>query len=279
MAGSGFWSGAAVVTGAGSGLGAAMVDRFAAEGMAIVALDIDGERVEAKAAEVRAAGGKAIALRLDVADRASLEAAAKAAGEAFGSVNVLCANVGVQVFGAAERLTDKDWRWALDVNVMGLANTVQVFLPLIRAASGNRRIVVTSSSSAIAPGVRLAAYITSKFAVVGYGEALRMELAAEGIGVSVLFPASMATRHTESSNLARPAALGESVILPDDIQAMMASRKMAAAVPMVDPEYATRHLLEEMAADRRYIVTHGDYREALRERCDDLIAALERAQS
>jgi len=84
MAQSGFWQGAAVVTGAGSGLGAAMVERFAGEGMGIVALDIDGARAEETAAKVRQAGGKAIAIGVDVADRAALDKAAKAAGEASG---------------------------------------------------------------------------------------------------------------------------------------------------------------------------------------------------
>jgi NAD(P)-dependent dehydrogenase (short-subunit alcohol dehydrogenase family) len=277
MAQSGFWQGAAVVTGAGSGLGAAMVERFAGEGMGIVALDIDGARAEETAAKVRQAGGKAIAIGVDVADRAALDKAAKAAGEAFGSVNVLCANVGVQQFGAAERLSYEDWRWVLDVNVIGLAQTVSAILPLIRAASGNRRIVVTASSGVLAPGVRLGAYATSKFAVMGYGETLRMELAGEGIGVSVLFPAGMSTRHLESSKLARPAELGESVTMPDDIAAMMDSRKLDNVIVQT-PQFATRHLLEELEANRRYIITHGDFRTELRDRCEDLMSALERAQ-
>jgi NAD(P)-dependent dehydrogenase (short-subunit alcohol dehydrogenase family) len=118
-----FENGTAVVTGAGSGLGAAMVDRFTSQGMSIVALDIDGERAEQKAAAVRAGGGQARSMRVDVADRSALDAAARLANDAFGGCTVLCANVGMQQFGAIERLTEQDWRWVLDVNVMGVVNT------------------------------------------------------------------------------------------------------------------------------------------------------------
>jgi NAD(P)-dependent dehydrogenase (short-subunit alcohol dehydrogenase family) len=273
-----FWTGAAVITGAGSGLGAAMAARFAEQGMAIVALDIDGDRAEQTAQGVRDRGGRAIALRVDVANRAEVEAAAKATKEAFGGCNVLCANVGVQQFGAVDVLTDNDWRWVLDVNVLGVVHTVNAFLPLLRASQGNRRVVVTASSSVLVPGVRLGAYITSKFAVMGYGETLRMELASEGIGVSVFFPAGMSSRHLESSVAARPAELGPSVLKREDIDVMMASRKMDTASHMVTPEHAVRNLLEELEADPRYIVSHGQYRNELVERCDDIVAAFDRAQ-
>ena len=273
-----FWTGAAVITGAGSGLGAAMAARFAEQGMAIVALDIDGGRAEQTAQAVRDRGGHAISLRVDVAARAQVEAAAQAAKDAFGGCNVLCANVGVQQFGAVDVLTDNDWRWVLDVNVMGVVNTVNAFLPLLRASAGNRRVVVTASSSVLVPGVRLGAYITSKFAVMGYGETLRMELASEGIGVSVFFPAGMSSRHLESSVAARPAELGPSVLKREDIDVMMASRKMDTATHMVTPEHAVRNLLAELEGDPRYIVSHGQYRSELVERCDDIVAAFDRAQ-
>ncbi len=274
-----FRGGVAVVTGAGSGFGAAMAQRFADAGMSIVALDIDGARAEQTAEALRASGGKAIAAKVDVADRASLEAAAKAAQDAFGACHVLCANVGVQQFGALDRLTEQDWRWVLDVNVMGVVHSVNAFLPLMRQTAGARRILITSSSAALTPGVRMGAYTTSKYAVTGYGETLRMELADEGIGVSLAFPAGMITRHLESSAQARPAELGKSEMRREDIDVMMASRKMETTSHVATADYATRHILADLAANERYIITHGEYREQLLANHADVMRAHDRAQS
>ena len=109
----------AVITGAGSGLGAAMAALFAGAGANVVLLDMDGERAEAQAAELRAKGADCMAMRVDAADMASLQAAADAVRQKYGAAHVLCANVGVQQFGALDRLTEDDWRWVLGVNVAG----------------------------------------------------------------------------------------------------------------------------------------------------------------
>lgn len=278
MAKSGFWSGAAVITGAGSGLGASMAKRFADVGMAVVALDIDGARAEETAAALRAGGGQALGLQVDVASRADLERAAREAVDAFGPITVLAANVGVQQFGAIDRMTEAEWRWVMDVNVMGTVNTVAAFLPHIRAAHGNRRIVLTASSSVFVPGARLGAYIASKFAVQGFGETLRIELADEGIGVSVFFPAGMASRHLESSQLAKPGAIAGPVVSQEDIDFMLASRKIDETSHVATPEHATRNLIAELTANPRYIVSHGKYRAEMAERLDDMLAAYDRAQ-
>jgi short-subunit dehydrogenase len=157
-----------------------------------------------------------------------------------------------------------------------VVNTVATFLPLLRRRSGQRHILLTASSSVLAPGVRLGAYVASKFAVAGYGETLRMELAHEGIGVSILFPAGMDTRHLESSALARPPELGPSLVMPDDIDAMLSSMETQSTT--ATPEYATRNLLASLAANERYIITHGQYRDQLSDRYDGYLRALDRAQ-
>src|SRR5690348_3755501 len=198
----------AVVTGAGSGLGAAMAHEFAGAGTA--------------AALAEEFDVPTTAWRVDVGDPASVAAAAKHVRSTLGGCAVLCANVGVQQFGAADKLTEQDWEWLLNVNVKGTVRTVREFLPLLRAGSGFRRIVFTASSSALAPGVRLAGYQTTKFAVMGFAETLALELRDEGIGVTILFPGGMMTRHLESSALARPSELGPTETAPDDLEAMLA---------------------------------------------------------
>ena len=263
----------AAVTGAGSGLGAAMCRRFAEAGLAVAALDIDQAAAATTATTLAAELGVATtSARVDVGDAASIAAAAVHVDGALGGCDVICANVGVQQFGAIERLTDDDWTWIVEVNVLGTVRTVAAFLPLLRRRAGFRRIVLTASSSVLLPTERLGAYQTTKFAVLGYGETLRQELAAEGIGVTVVFPAGMMTRHLESSARARPAAKGEWVMLPDDIDVMMASGSMGPD-DIATPEHATRHLIADLLADEPYLITHGGYRAAYHER----LAAFERA--
>ncbi len=268
----------AVVTGGGSGLGSAMCREFAQAGMAVAVLDIDENAAEQAAASL----GKdfpvdAAAVRVDVGDTESVQAAATTVEAILGGCDVLCANVGVQQFGAIDRLTEDDWTWVLNVNVLGMVRTVAAFLPLLRRRDGLRRIVLTASSSVLSPSVRLGAYQTSKYAVVGYGVTLRGELADEGIGVLVLFPAGMSTRHLESSALARPADKGEWVILPDDIEAMMASRKVGSD-HVVTPEHAVRNLLVDVLANEPFTITHGGYRDDYRRRLATIEAAFDRME-
>jgi NAD(P)-dependent dehydrogenase (short-subunit alcohol dehydrogenase family) len=269
----------AVVTGAGSGLGAAMARAFAEAGMAVAALDIDLGSAETTAATLAKEHGlPTMACRVDVGDAASVAEAASEVASTLGGCDVLCANVGVQQFGAIDRLTEQDWQWVLGVNVMGTVRTVREFLPLLRARSGWRQIVLTVSSAALAPGVRTGAYQASKFAVMGYGETLRLELAPEGIGVSMVFPAGMMTRHLESSALARPAELGASVTLPDDIETMLAASPMRAD-DVVTADHAVRNLLRDVLANEPYVLTHGTYRARYNARRDAIEAAFDRMEA
>jgi NAD(P)-dependent dehydrogenase (short-subunit alcohol dehydrogenase family) len=269
----------AVVTGAGSGLGAALARLFARNGMAIAALDIDeGSAQQTANALGEELGVKTTALHVDVGDAESVAAAARHVEAVLGGCDVLCANVGVQQFGALDRLTEQDWRWVLDVNVLGTVRTVREFLPLLRARTGWRRIVLTASTSVLAPAVRMGAYQASKFAVMGFGETLREELAGEGIGVTVLFPGGMTTRHLQSSASARPARLGASALRQEDVAAMLAHRPVGDG-DVVSPDHAIRHLLDDLIADRPYVVTHGSHRPAYEERCAALDAAQDRMEA
>lgn len=268
----------AVITGGGAGLGAAMGHVFGEAGAAVAVLDIDGGAADQTAADIAERHGvPTTSVRVDVGSAESIEGAAAHVAEALGGCDVLAANVGVQQFGAIDRLTDDDWRFVLDVNVLGTIRTVRSFLPLVRTAEGYRRILLTASLSALAPAVRMAAYQTSKFAVMGFGETLRHELADEGIGVSVLFPAGMITGHLQSSADARPPHLTATGASDDDLTAMLDHRPVGES-DIATPEHAVRNLMADLDADVPYIVTHGSVRADYLERHRDMVAALDRME-
>ena len=267
-----FAGGTAVVTGGGSGLGRALAHRFADEGMHVVVADLDVGNARTVADELP----QASAHRVDVGDPASIQELADAVGSVEGDLQVLCANVGVQQINTLDALSADDWRWLVGVNVLGTVATVDAFLPQLRAASGLRRILLTTSTSATYAAPRLGAYTASKYAVLGYGETLRLELAAEGIGVTMLLPGGMATTHLASSAAARPAAIGPSGTTDDDIAAISAATVLGPD-DIATPEHASRHVVEALIEDRPYLVTHGSTPAAIRERFEAITTAFARA--
>ncbi len=198
----------AVVTGGGSGIGQGMVVAFAQAGMHVVIADIDLPAAEKVAAEASALGVKALAVATDVTKRGSVEALAERVYGELGAAHLLCNNAGVAVFGQLDAMTDHDWRWVLDVNLEGVVNGLQAFLPRMKAQSGEKHIVNTASVAGIAAFAGLGVYVATKYAVVGISESLRAEGESYGLGVSVLCPGVVRTRIFESERI-RPAALGE----------------------------------------------------------------------
>lgn len=267
-----FAGGAAVVTGGGSGLGRALAHRFAGAGMHVVVADIDVENARSVAAELP----RASAFRVDVGDLASIRELADAVRDIERELRVLAANVGVQQINTLDDLSPDDWRWVIEVNVLGSVGTVDAFLPQLRAASGMRRVLLTTSTSATYAASRLGAYTASKYAVLGYGETLRLELAAEGIGVTMLMPGGMATTHIQSSAAARPAALGPSGTTDDDLVAV-GTAMVQKPDDLATPEHAARHVIDALIEDRPYLVTHGSTPAAVPERFAAITTAFARA--
>jgi NAD(P)-dependent dehydrogenase (short-subunit alcohol dehydrogenase family) len=268
----------AVVTGGASGLGAAMARVFADAGADVAVLDIDEAGAADTAASIAGSGVNTTSARVDIGDTASVVTAAEHVRVTLGGCDILCSNVGVQQFGAIDQLTEQDWSWVINVNVLGTVRTVREFLPMLRAGTGIRRIVFTASSSVLAPSVRLGAYQTSKFAVMGFAESLREELASEDIGVTILFPGGMITRHLESSVLARPAELGESVLDEADVNAMIAHQPMGEG-DLVTADEAIRNLLADLEAGEPYVLTHGSYRPIYEQRHAAMDAAFDRMEN
>jgi NAD(P)-dependent dehydrogenase (short-subunit alcohol dehydrogenase family) len=267
----------AIITGGASGLGRALGDRCAARGMDVALLDLDGDRARAEAiALAEGHGVTAVGLGVDVSDAGSVGAAAADIEVRFGAADLVVSNVGVQLFGAVEAFTDDEWRWVLDVNVIGSARVARAFLPLLRRAT-SPRLVFTTSSSILDPASRLGAYQASKYAVWGLAETLRLELAGDGIDVAVVFPSGMTSRHLETSEAAQPEHLRRPVGSDDDFNAMVASNPTMATM-LATPEDAARRVVDAIVDGERYIITHGDLTGAVASRAALFTAAAEAAR-
>src|SRR5439155_25915535 len=126
----------AVITGAGSGIGRGCAVAFAEAGMNVVVADIDEQSASVVAAEIEKLGTKAVAVQTDVADRTAVEALADAAWSAFGAAHLLHNNAGVSLFVRMEDLTDEEWAWTISINLGGVVNGIQAFLPRFKALDG-----------------------------------------------------------------------------------------------------------------------------------------------
>jgi NAD(P)-dependent dehydrogenase (short-subunit alcohol dehydrogenase family) len=243
----------AVVTGGASGIGRALAQRFAADGMRIVLADIEAEPLAQTVAELGADGAEVVGVVADVASAADVEAVRDRALEAFGAVHVVCNNAGVGgggIVGAPLAL----WEWTIGVNLMGVVHGVHTFLPLL-LEQDEGHIVNTASLAGLGGVAGLGIYCTTKFAVVGLSESLHHDLAARGsaVGVSVLCPGFVQTRIGESSRNAPP-ALEEWVAGPEAQATIQFANALAAAgIPPPDVADAVRDAIVD---GRFYVVPH-----------------------
>ena len=247
----------AVVTGGASGIGRALIQRFAREGANVVVADLDDAGMAAVAGEAQALGVKALAVRTDVADLAQMQALAARAFEAFGAVHVLCNNAGVAMWGGLESATHRDWQWVLGVNLWGVIHGIETFVPRMIAGGEGGHIVNTASMAGLIASKGLGVYNTSKYAVVGLSETLAKDLKPYRIGVSVLCPLGVQTQIRQSERN-RPAALRNE---RDEraAPAELIGRSLA-------PETVADMVLAAIHANELYVITHDESLEPLRRR-------------
>ena len=183
------------------------------------------------------------------------------------------AAAGVRVQSMAEDLSRADWEWVYGVNVFGTAALVRRFLPQLRRST-DARILITASTSALYPCSHMSAYVSSKYALLGYTETLRMELADEGIGVTAMLPGPMATTHLASSEAAKPDIAGHPVHTPDTIAVIA----QGAGGETIDADTATRNVLDDLAKKRPYVITHHVHTEPIEARYAEIRQAFELAR-
>jgi NAD(P)-dependent dehydrogenase (short-subunit alcohol dehydrogenase family) len=250
----------AVVTGAASGLGRAMAERFAAEGMRVLLSDIDRDGVREVAMALSEAGSDAHAVVTDVSRAEDVERLADEAFARFGAVHVLCNNAGVVKNARSWALTLDDWEWVLGVDLWSVIHGVRAFVPRMLAQGDAGHVVNTASMAGLLPMPKLAAYATAKSAVVALSESLQHDLDAEGadIGVSVFCPGFIATRITDSARN-RPASLA-------DTASSIGPRTASGVHPTMTAEEAAGQVVDAVRARRFWILTHPEYRDVIQQR-------------
>ncbi len=260
-----------MVTGGASGIGRAMVDRFATEAMNVVVADIDASAVDATVAELVAAGHRAVGVRTDVSRVDEIRALADATLDAFGAVHVVCNNAGVVVGGRLEDLTDEEWHWVVDVDLWGVVNGVRVFLPLIER-QGEGHLVATASTSGLVAPPFIAPYSVAKAGVVALMEALRRELDARqsSIGASVLVPGPVNTALLQNPQ-SRPGSVGPQSDTAEGREFVRASGAYLATTGK-DPADIADLVVDAIRANRFWILTHPEWGEVLRRRVDAISA-------
>lgn len=191
----------ALVTGAASGIGRASALAFARRGAALALCDVSEKGLEETATAARALGVDVLAQRVDVAQADEMQAFADAVHARVPAVDVLMNNAGVGLGGGVLDTTLADWRWIVDINLMGVVHGIHCFAPaMVRAGRGGHVVNVASMAGYVASST-LPAYVATKFAVVGLSESLREELAPHRIGVTAVCPGVINTPIVQSSRM------------------------------------------------------------------------------
>jgi len=263
----------AVITGGASGLGRAMAERFAREGMCIVLADVEPNALARAEAEMKAGGAKVVGVRTDVSKAAEVEALAQKALAAFGAVHLVANNAGVAPLGNAWENSVADWEWTLGVNLWGVIHGVRVFTPIMLAQGGEAHIVNTASVSGLISPPGSAMYNVTKHAVVTLTETLYHDLALKKapIGCSVLCPAYVPTGIVDSERN-RPATLqNPAQEKTAEQQAREAMLRKAVTSGKLSAQDVAQKVFEAARDGRFYILTHPRIKPSIQWRMEDIL--------
>ena len=240
----------AVVTGAASGIGRALAVRLAQEGASLAIADIKAPALDETAQMLRPAGGSPVKVTthvVDVSDKERVAAFAREVVEAHGRASLLINNAGVGLFGTVDQLSIEDIEWLMGVNFWGVVHGVKHFLPILRRQPQAHIVNISSVFGIVSPAGH-SAYVASKFAVRGFTEALRHELAGSPVKVSVVHPGGI---KTNIANNARPGAGA-------DQAAVERERAIFNIAARTSPDTAADRIVRGMLRDEERILVGAD---------------------
>jgi NAD(P)-dependent dehydrogenase (short-subunit alcohol dehydrogenase family) len=264
----------AVVTGAASGIGLAIAGSLARRGVSLVMMDIEKAALETAVGTLDDESVQIVPMVVDVSDREAMYQAAKTVRRLFGGLDILVNNAGVVHNSAPlHQIPDEAIDWSIDVNVYGVLNGIKAFVPLIIEKGRGGHVVNTGSIGGFqvrkSEHWHQALYAATKYAVTALSEGLRLDLEAQGIGVSVLAPSAVAT-NIGTSDRNRPAHFGG----PTDGSAKPAVDAMLRQTG-VSPELVGERVIQAIMDNEAYIFTHVDVEPWLATRHRDIETAFE----
>jgi len=244
----------AVITGGAAGIGRAMAERFAEEGMRIVLADIEADTLEKTAAEMREEGAVVLPVICDVSKKEDVERLSQEAVKAYDTVHILCNNAGVTAMGFAWEIDLEDWEWVMGVNLWGVIYGTHYFTPIMIKNDDACHIINTASMAGLTNGLNMSPYYVTKNAVVSMSESMHKELEAveSNVKISVLCPGWVNTRIFESDRN-RPSG---PVDMEETDAAALEFREMVAQYLKdgLTPEHVAQMVLDAVVAEQFYIL-------------------------
>ncbi len=270
-----------IISGGAEGIGLGVAQVLGRQGMNIVLADINETQLQHAEKSLREQGVPVLAVTLDAADSAQWENVAQRTTERFGKIHMLVNNAGVGgVPGAVDVTHEKDWRWVVDVNLMGVVNGTQTIIPLIKQ-HGEGGWLINVASMAGLGGIPFAGpYCATKAAVVAMSECWHTELQEHNIHVSVLCPGFVKTRINLShrNRQAQYETGGDATATSAEVSAM-AEYMQSVLDAGLPPEVVGERVVEAISAKELYIFTHPNYRSTVQKRFAAIDSAFERSES
>ena len=269
-----------VVSGGAEGIGFSIARALGKQGMNVVLGDIDANQLVLAKKALEDEGINVLTVQMDVTDPGQWQNMASLTIERFGKVHMLVNNAGVSGRpGAIEKTVEQDWRWVIDVNLMGVVFGTQTFVPLMKSHNEGGWLINVASMAGMVGVPMAGAYTATKVAVVGMSESWQVELKPHNIQVSVLCPAFVKTR-INLSERNKPAALKAAKAPNKDSSAGLAMAKQMQDIidNGLEPDLIAERVVEAINANELYIFTHPNYRKVVQRRYKAIDDAFARAE-